>query len=495
MNISDDNFPIIACSSGNTNSNVGVSLIRISGNFQLEDFKNFFSIDLCKIKSRYTTFSKFIGTNGTVFDEILVTFFKGPNSYTGENCLELSVHGNVLNVERIIKSFLDTKKTKLAHPGEFTKRAYVNKKLSLTQVEGLDLFLNAETPFVLNAGLSLLQGELFNNYKVLDEHFQKLLMSVSIATDFVDDVGEENSDTFLNVSFNSFFSKLKILNDRASASSNSIFNPTIVIVGKTNAGKSKFFNNLLSMNRSIVSNVHGTTRDYVSEGIKFDGINFRLIDTAGIRESSDLIESEGISRSKNLLCESFFKILVINPFDDFDIFQSELNYDLVVFSHLDCVNFEKNAVNILKLLNKPSMPIVAVSLVEDGPIGPLKTFGPIGPLLNSGPIGPDNCFAGGPIGPMFAESFPEFKNFLGSVLVSKYNKFTENNPIIIERHRQIIEDLYNKALLFQDVIACGDLGIISSELNIIKNSISELFGIVTTDDLLASIFDNFCIGK
>ena len=291
-----DGRPIIACSSGN-DSNTAISVIRLSGFKQLVDLQSSFTKNLKKIKPKLATLSDLVEDN-VVLDNVLLLYFEGPNSYNGENILELHVHGNQLNVNRIINHFKTFYKFTEAKAGEFTYRALQNNKLSLSQVEGLDLFLNANSDFMLNQGYSTLFGELQSEYIRIHEKFLKLKASVELSIDFLEDVGQEAAKANFQSALKDFENVLIPLAKQCLHYDSRLLDPTIALVGRPNAGKSTLFNKMVGYDRVIVNERAGTTRDLVSETILSNGVKFRLVDTAGLRDSDDVIEAEGIRRSK-----------------------------------------------------------------------------------------------------------------------------------------------------------------------------------------------------
>ena len=468
----DSNDTIIACSTG-TITDSAIAVLRISGNFSLSNFQPFFSINLDRIKPRVAYFSQLI-EEGKIIDEILLTFFPSPNSFNGQNTIELSVHGNQINIQRILSIFVKNKLARHAKEGEFTYRALLNKKLSLSQVEGLDLILNAKSSLVLDSGLQTLHGDIYNDFLDLRNSFLSLKSALEINIDFSDDVGEEESISQLHDAFKNFNSAIIKLNSRKLADRTLLNSPQIVLFGKTNAGKSSLFNQLLGINRAIVSPTHGTTRDFISENLFLDNISFKLIDTAGVRETDCDIEEEGIRRSFNEFASAFFKILVINPEDNTDDIFEKIDLagvDLFVFTHKDF----NQSTELEKVL--PSLPegssATYISLV--GPIEP-SFFGPMGAKYDSNNVGP--------IEPIL------------QMILAKYKNIVKSSAIIVPRHGQVLEEIAQEASRFQQVMIHNfDLGILSSESSIIGTKIQELIGQVAADDVLGHVFANFCIGK
>ncbi len=491
-----DDLPIIACSTG-VNSNTAIALIRLSGFNNLLDLQPFFTFKLSKVLKRTSHLTNIVFNNVTLDNGLFVFFPKG-ESFTDENVLELSVHGNQLNVDRIINLFIKEAGFRAAHPGEFSYRALKNKKLTLSQVEGLDMLLNANSNLMLTQGLDILQGDLHAQYLSLYDAFLKLKSAIEISIDFSEDVGSEEIQKLFQSSFNSFFKILSSLKSRTEGNLSELLSPEIVLVGQTNAGKSSLFNILLQNDRSIVSNIAGTTRDYISEVIHIDGTNFKLVDTAGIRESLDPIENIGIERAINILKRSFYKILIVNPFetqDDYLSKFSDIDFDLLIISHSDKAHLD-HALSLIDLskINTKMLTKSSFLNAQSGSIEPLTITGPMGPVIRkNGPIEPKSQKSGsieplkiaGPIEP-----------FLRQNIVKKYSELTANNPILLDRHRQVINKLYLKSLDFSSNIKdIDDVAILSSEVNLLGHSLSELIGIVTPDDVLNSIFSNFCIGK
>lgn len=515
MNFYTDDHPIIACSTG-TQSNTAIAVIRLSGFQSLSALQPFFSFSLAKSKARTSHLTN-IKFQNQIFDNGLMVFFPEGESYTGENVLELSVHGNLLNIQRILDLFIVNAGFRAAAPGEFTYRALKNRKLSLSQVEGLDMLLNANSNLMLSQGLDILQGELHAQYLRLYDSFLKLKAAVELSIDFSEDIGEEESNQLFFSSFKTFQQQLESLHRRTQGNVSSLLSPETVLVGQTNAGKSSLFNLLVKHNRSIVSSIAGTTRDYISEVIHIDGTNYNLVDTAGIRESNDVIENIGIDRAFEILKRAFFKILIINPFETNPAYLQKLSsveFDFLIISHSDKAGFLET---ISRLdLSKIMVLEVASASFETGSIGPIDLTqfksGPIGPSLKSGSIGPSS--ESGSIGPSSESGSIEPSSESGSIepksistsgpieplvkqiLVAKFQTATANSPILLERHRACINALYLKSLEFSNKISgIDDVAILSSEVNIFANYLSELIGIVSPDDVLNSIFANFCIGK
>jgi tRNA modification GTPase len=448
--------PIIACATSQSET-TAVAIIRLSGFKDSKFIQKIFPGKKCK--PRYAHYS-ILRDGKTDLDDVLYLFFPAPNSFTGENVLEIHCHGNTVNVSRIIDFFTLKHGFRMAGQGEFSYRAFKNKKLSLSQVEGLGLFLNATSPFALDQGLKLLHGDLHSAFQKLQKSFLNLKSHIDMSIDFAEDIGEEELRKLIKSSFLELKNQVKNFYQKSQNANDEWLNPKVVLVGPTNAGKSSLFNLLLQDERAIVSSTRGTTRDFISESLKIEGHTFKLIDTAGIRETSEEIERLGIERSKKLHEESFFKILVVNPNDSIDEnFFIDKNFDLVVFTHSDQKKFSENREIVQRKL---------------GAIDSLDCYtGPIGPDGKSGPIGP----------------------IKGKVL-SKFLLALPDDGHVMARHRQIFSDLFILTGNLEKFIQVeGDLAVLSSELSIFSLKIEELIGNIDASQVLDNIFGNFCIGK
>jgi tRNA modification GTPase len=480
MSIYNSDETIIACSTGNI-SNTAIAVIRISGKNYLDEINEFFNLDLSNIKPRYAHFCKILDKD-MVIDEIVLTYFKGPNSYNGDDIIELAVHGNQLNIKRIVNLFIDKVNIRHAEPGEFTFRSMKNNKLSLTQVEGLDLLLNATSIFSLDQGYSLLSGKLQDGFRALYDSFLKHKSSLEFGFDFLEDMGEERFKQEFDDSLNSLSQNIKNLHAHVSNQSFNLIKPEVTIFGLPNAGKSTLFNLLLNEDRAITSNIAGTTRDFIREDISIDNNLFTLIDTAGIRLSDDIIETKGIEKALSVVEKSFYKVLLVNPFEFDEKYYLKLKdvaFDSLIFTHSDKEEFWDRA-------NTVRSRLVEILSVNIDPIEPTK----------SGPIEPTKS---GPIEPIVASLIANedrFKDELFKKILDKYLKLLSFDPVLIDRHAESIRSINTLFLEYELAInSTDDLAIIASELNIVGHCVSELIGIISPDDVLHNIFDNFCIGK
>lgn len=453
-----DESPIIACSSGSGN-NVAISLIRISG---LENFgpiepllKTTKKLDQLTPRKSYLT--KIIDSDQTL-DEAIITVFRAPDSYTGETVIELGVHGNRLNVERIIELFCERAGLRRAYGGEFTHRALKNNKLNLAQVEGLDLLLNANNLFSLKQGFSLLSGGMQDEFLGLYKNFLNHRSSLELNIDFLEDMGEKQANKELKDSFEKLKLSIEKLYKR-SINQIDLTKAQIALFGPPNAGKSTFFNLMLGENRSIVSSEKGTTRDYISENIKIGDEYFELIDTAGIRKSDNEIEAQGIERSLSFIGKSFYKILLINPLESNTEFLNTFDdgtFDVLLLTHSDLNGYPEAKSQVLASHGALANWSYGTTLVEK------------------------------------SECISE----ISAKIKDKYLKILESEPVSLERHKQSLREIFEQVVRYENILeAENDVAIISSELYILGNKVEELLGVISPDDVLKNIFNNFCIGK
>lgn len=289
----------------------GISIIRISGNDSLNIAKNFFvskHIDFENIKPRYLYLGNFISDE--VKDQVLMVYFKAPFSFTGEDVVEFQFHGGQLLAQKILKSLLT--KCSLAEPGEFSKRAFLNGKISLDEAEGISELILAESDTQLKAAEILQSGKLTEKVVEMQNKITDLLAEIEANLDYPDDVEEEQ----LFEKSESLLKKLDFeINEILENSKNSNLirsGVNVAIVGKTNVGKSSLLNALLGEERAIVTNIEGTTRDTIKEKIFIDGVTVNLIDTAGLRESDDIVEKIGIEKTNQEIKNADIVLLVLD---------------------------------------------------------------------------------------------------------------------------------------------------------------------------------------
>lgn len=432
-----------------------ISIIRISGNGAIEKVDSIFDgkIKLTDAKTHTLHYGNILNNNSRIIDDVLVSVFKNPNSYTGEDAIEISSHSSTIVVKNIIETLV-AKNVRLAEPGEFTKRAFLNGKLDLTQAEAVADIINSRTEASLRGARNQLDGILSKKIDTLRNQLINSTSLIELELDFA----EEDLE---------FVSKNKVLNQIENIISE-IDNllatykfgrvirdgVNVAIVGKPNVGKSSLLNYILKESRAIVSEIPGTTRDVIREEVSIDGILFKLFDTAGIRLTDDVVEKEGVERSRNAVKNSDVIILI-------DEVVNGIPNEL--YNELTNLIDEKR---IIKVLNKSDLSNVDCdnSVIKIS----VKNETGIDELLE-----------------MLKEKA------LGS------NSFTEKSAVINNvRHFDALSKARNDLLQATDSLKNNLSGeFISVNLRGAEDSLGEIIGKVTADDILNNIFNKFCIGK
>lgn len=320
--------------------NSAISIIRITGEESLSIAKKYFkskSFEKAEIKPRYVYLGDF--NLGDFKEKCLMIYFRAPNSYTGEDLVEFQIHGGEFLAKKVLETVL--KECRLADPGEFSKRAFLNGKLSLNQAEGVIDIINAESDAELSSAYSLSRGRF--NSKIIE--FQKILTEIIAQVEVALDYPEHDEEFITIKKAESHLLKIKkdieklIKNSESGSKIKSGVN--IAIIGSPNVGKSSLLNSLLEKDRAIVSSIPGTTRDTLSETITFKGVKFNLTDTAGIREQGDEIEQIGIERAKREIETADIVLFVVDlkrnlTQKERDILKDlDENKTLVVFNKVD----------------------------------------------------------------------------------------------------------------------------------------------------------------
>ncbi|MFO7896482.1 MAG: tRNA uridine-5-carboxymethylaminomethyl(34) synthesis GTPase MnmE [Candidatus Cloacimonadales bacterium] len=449
MSSSNDTIAAISTPAGNG----GIAVLRVSGESAIAAVDDFFSGNLSQAPSHRVSFGKFI-YQSEIIDEVLITVFRAPQSYTGEDVVEISCHGSMFIAQQILEILLQ--KTRLAEAGEFTQRAFLNEKMGLTQAEAVGDLLMAKTKMQHLAAVQQLEGSLRQQISTLLQqiiHFRTLL---ELEIDFFEQDLEELSQADLLSGLEDLLAELKKL--AATGKEGMILKEglRISLVGAPNVGKSSIFNSFLQNERAIVTPVPGTTRDYLEEAIALQGYLVRIFDTAGLRTTENEVEKIGISRSYEIIKNSH-KVLFIVAEDE-----NETEYEKL--SQL----IEPS--KICKVLNKSDLCSAEK----------ISSFRKKNYLIAN---------------TISAEGLAEIKqNILSEINLSE----TDLRSGILNNSRQIaaaqkaisglekaIESLHN------------ELGyeFTAFDLKEASHALEEIIGKVTDDDILNSIFSNFCIGK
>ena len=318
-------------------SSSGIGIIRISGEeaFSIADqiFRKKNGKKLENIQT-HTLHYGFIYDGEEKIDEVLALFMKGPHSYTAEDTVEIDCHGGVLMMKKILETVIKYG-ARPAEPGEFTKRAFLNGRLDLSQAEAVIDIINAKNQYALKSSVSQLSGAVSNKIKKLRENILYEIAFIESALDDPEHISLDGYGDKLKAALQPMISETEKLISSADDGKVMTEGVKTVILGKPNAGKSSLMNLLLGEERAIVTDVEGTTRDILEEHIRLQGINLNIVDTAGIRDTDDIVEQIGVNRAKNIAEEADLIIYVVDsskPLDknDKEIIQMIKNKKSVV---------------------------------------------------------------------------------------------------------------------------------------------------------------------
>jgi tRNA modification GTPase len=435
-----------------------IAVIRLSGKEAIELTQKVFKGKNLLEQATHTIHFGTINNGDRMIDEVLVAIFKEPNSFTRENAVEISCHGSPVIVKEIIKVFLK-QGARLAEPGEFTKRAFLQGRFDLAQAEAVADLIHAETDNARQAALNQMRGGFSNEIKRLREELIHFASLVELELDF----GEEDVEfaqrddlAVLIKKIQSYLTSLIESFDQGNVIKNGI--PT-VIAGKPNAGKSTLLNALLNEERAIVSEIAGTTRDVIEDEMQLGGIAFRFIDTAGLRETKDVIEAMGVQRTKEQMRKAS---LILYLFDLSTLTEEELQADVSSLNELGIPYFKiGNKVDLAqpKLVEKlKAQNFIFISASNRTNIEQLKDT-----LLNRFKIN-------------------QVKQ--GDVLVTNLRHYQN----LIQTHESLDRVLEGMA-----TNVTGDF--LAMDIRQSLHFLGLITGEITTDDLLENIFSKFCIGK
>ena len=442
----------------------GIGIIRMSGRDCFEVLNKIFvpkkPEKIENIKG-YSIKYGFIVDNKESIDEVLVSYFKAPKSYTTENMCEINSHGGNVVVRKILDLCLKNG-ANLAEPGEFTKRAFLNGRIDLLQAESVIDVINSKSEREVKTSVKQLEGGLSKKIKEIKQEILDVIVNMDVSIDYPEyDVDEVANNQVLTM-LDSIQSKLEVL--EKSFDNGKIIKEGIktAIIGKPNSGKSSLLNSILKEDRAIVTEYEGTTRDTIEEFVSIEGISLKLIDTAGIREAEDEVEKIGIAKSREIANSAD---LVIAIFDSSKVLTDE-DYKI-----LDIIKGKKSII----LLNKADL----------------------GCVLNNNDsvfIAVTNNIVN--ISALTGEGLED----LYSIIVKMFNldEINFDNDIIITnlRHKNLISNALDNVKKARDTVNNNmPIDIIAIFINDILEDLANITGEFVTDDIIDEIFFKFCLGK
>ncbi len=338
----------------------GIGIVRISGDDALTVVKRVFKpLNESEYRSYHMRFGHLVDENGTVLDQALVSYFKAPKTYTGEDVCEINCHGGTLSTKKVLELVLKNGAV-LAEPGEFTKRAFLNGKLDLTQAEAVIDLINSKSDKENKASLKQLEGVLGDKIRSIKNRIVDLLVDIEANIDYPEyDIEEVRREKIVAILSENIDELEKL---EKSFESGKILREGVLtaIIGKPNVGKSSLLNRLVKEERAIVTEVAGTTRDTIEEYITIRGIPLKIVDTAGIRETKDLVEEIGVNKSKKVLQEADFVLMLLDATQELSKEDKILLEEIKRKNHIIVIN-KIDIGEILSVSMFPNENVVAIS--------------------------------------------------------------------------------------------------------------------------------------
>ena len=456
----DDTIAAIATAPGEG----GIGIIRISGEKSLQVAQSIFKYKSGKMIKDYNARTLIYGTvgdNEKVIDEVLVAYMKGPNSYTAEDVIEINCHGGFISVKKILELIL-SKGVRLAEAGEFTKRAFLNGRIDLSQAEAIIDVIKSKTDMAHEVAQSQLEGSLAKKIKDLRMNVTEVLAHLEVSIDFAEEDVEEITYQTLEEKALELRNEIKKLYDTAESGKIIRDGLKTVIVGKPNVGKSSLLNSILGENRAIVTDIAGTTRDVIEEFVNIKGIPLKIVDTAGIRETEDVVEKIGVEKSRESFSTADLVIMVLDASrklseEDMEILESLKNKKTIV------------------LLNKMDLePQIELEKIEE--------------FINSEDIIK--------ISALKHQGIEELQDKIEAMVYHGSVKNSSNLMITNSRHKDALFKAYES---INDAISAIEQRMPYDFIEVDFKNIWDYLGYINGDtvreDLLDTIFANFCIGK
>nr|WP_330408673.1 tRNA uridine-5-carboxymethylaminomethyl(34) synthesis GTPase MnmE [Romboutsia weinsteinii] len=456
----DDTIAAIATAPGEG----GIGIVRISGEKSLQVANEIFRSMTGKKIQEYNTRTLIYGNivdNDHVIDEVLLAYMKGPNSYTAEDVIEINCHGGFISVKKILELIL-SKDVRLADAGEFTKRAFLNGRIDLSQAEAIIDVIKAKTDMAHEVAQSHLEGSLSKKIKELRMNVTEVLAHLEVAIDFSEEDVEEITYQTLSERAEELRTQIKKLYDTAESGKILRDGLKTVIVGKPNVGKSSLLNSILGENRAIVTDIPGTTRDVIEEFVNIKGIPLKIVDTAGIRETEDIVERIGVEKSRESFSSADLVIMVLDSSRKLD------DEDMEILKNIE-------SKKTIILLNKTDLP---QQIEEDK----LNQYVDSNSIIR--------------ISALNNEGIEELQDKIEGMVYKGSVKNSSSVVITNSRHKDALLKAYES---INDAIGAIEQNMPYDFIEVDFKNIWDYLGYINGDtikeDLLDTIFSNFCIGK
>ncbi|MDO4485873.1 MAG: tRNA uridine-5-carboxymethylaminomethyl(34) synthesis GTPase MnmE [Bacillota bacterium] len=441
----------------------GIGIIRISGEKALDILEDIFEFNgTDEIVSRRMTYGRIVDKdNGKVIDEVLAVYMKGPATYTAEDVVEINCHGSMVSLRKTLSLVL-RKGARHAEPGEFTKRAFLNGRIDLSQAEAVIDVVKAKTDKSFDVALSQLEGSLSVKVKEIRQKLLDLLVDITVNIDYPDEDIEEITYDKLQENIVLIGDMIEKLLSTASAGRMIREGIRVAIVGKPNVGKSSLMNGLLRESRAIVTEVPGTTRDTIEEAVSIRNIPVYLVDTAGIRDTEDKVEKIGIQKSKQAFNNADFVIFVLDGSTELSSEDEEIieylegKKSLVLINKID-LDMKLSAEDIRNIL--PDSQIIETSLINGEGIDEIENA--IEELVYGGGISQQE-----------------------SMMVNNVRHIE-----LLQKTADSLKDAYNMALSREA------LDFIEIDIRNAYEFSGEIIGETVSDDIINEVFARFCLGK
>ena len=425
----------------------GVGVIRLSGANSLSLLQKIFTP---KTKQEFTPRKLIFGNVQfkNVWDDCLAVYFKAPNSFTGEDVVEIQMHGGIKLLEETVKALLEVGAV-MAQPGEFSKRAVMNGKMDITQAEGLIDMIYAQSLASMQVASTHMRGKLYEKIVEIQNELKTLIATIEVALDF-----PEHEETFaeekLKQDLPNIIKEIETLINTEQIGTKIKNGVNVSLVGTPNVGKSSLLNALLGYDRAIVTNIAGTTRDTISDSYTFNNVVFNIVDTAGIRDSTDVVEKEGIKRSLNAINESDLSIF---------LFDSDKNFAE------NSKNLTQNCKNYIKVLNK---------------IDEIKSYD-----KNSFDLA---------ISAKNGTNIDELKKLVYEKTINK-NLLSSELIITNLRHAKLLKEAVSSLKKLQKDLGSVYLDMASVPIHQAWEKLGEITGETANEKIIDTIFSKFCLGK